>query len=115
MPGLALVLDHRLPKAGQRDQSAQEPVRLPQAAQLLDDAPAHDAEVAGVRGYLDIGDAVYQRIAERRDRALDDRLALPADPAGGDDVIALLGLREESCDEFRRILEVGIDHHAPLA
>ena len=73
---VALVQHLGLRKSDQCDEPAQEGVRLAQAAQLLDHAPANQAKIAGVARDRHLGDLVDQPVAETGDHALDPGLAL---------------------------------------
>ena len=82
---------------------------------VVDDAAAHETEVAGVRRDLDLGDAGDDPVAERRDDALGQRLALARPALRIDDVVALAPAADELRDQLRRILEVAVDHDDGVA
>src|SRR5262249_1827328 len=86
-----------------------------QAAQLINDAAIHDAELAGVMRNIDIGQSIYHAVPDKRHELANERLALAALASlGQDDVVAFVELAVEIGDDFRRILQVDVDHHARL-
>ena len=67
---VAVVETRGLAEADERDEPAQEAVGLVERDDVVDHAPAHQPEVAGVRRDLDVGDALDHAVAERGDDAL---------------------------------------------
>ena len=67
---VAVEGDGGLLEADERDQPAQEAVRLAEAAQLVDHAPVDQPEVAGVARDLDVAEPVDHPVADHGDDAL---------------------------------------------
>ncbi len=82
---------------------------------MIDDAPAHEAKVAGVWGDLDLRDPLDQAVPERGDDALRQRLALAAAPLRVDDLETLPPALDQLPDQLGRVLKVAIDHHDRVA
>ena len=114
-PRIAVVEDGRLREADERDEAAEEAVRLVQAQDFVDRAAAHQPEIPGIGWDLDLRDALDHAVAERGDEALGERLALARAALAVDDVEALAPARDHVAEKLRRILHVGIDHDDGVA
>ena len=110
------VVEHRgLLEADQRHQPAQEAVFLAQRDHVVDHTPAHQPEVPGVGGDLDVGDALDDAVADRRDDPLGQRLPRARAALGVDDLIPLAPAGDHVGDQLRRVLQVAVDHHYRVA
>jgi hypothetical protein len=109
-PGAA-VLDRHLVEPDPGDHPAQEPAVLGHRAQLRDDAPRHEPEVARLPLVGRARQALHQRVEAGCELALDQALVAPDAPRV-DDVGARPRLRQHLGDELGRVLEIGVhqDH-----
>src|SRR5207248_2573002 len=114
-PRVAIIEDARLAKPHQPDQPAQEPVALLERHHVVDHAAAHEPEVTRVRWYLDVGDALYQPVADGGDDALGDSLARACPPLCIHDVVALAPAHDQLGDQLGRVLQIAVDHHHRIA
>src|SRR5205085_5019262 len=105
----------RLPEADEADQTAQESVAFVERDDVVDDPTAHEAEIAGIRGNLDVRDLADDAVAERGDKALGPRLTLTGASLRVDDVVSLAPARDKLADQLRRILEVAVDDDGRIA
>src|ERR1043166_8632006 len=108
MTSVALVEHFSLREANQRNEATEEPVRLAQAAQFLNDPAVHDAEIAGVARNRHFRDLVDQLVAETGYHPLRQRLALARSAARGDHIEALLRFTEQGFDNLRGVPHVDI-------
>ena len=115
MPRVTLVQHFGAREPDQPDETAQETVRLAQAAQLLDDAPAHQAKIPGIARDRHLGDLVDQPVAETGDHAFDPGLAFARGASRRDHFEALFRLAPQSLDDFRGVLQIDVDDGAPIA
>ena len=111
VPAIPVVQHGRLVVADPRDQASHEPALLLQALQIVDHAPRHQPEVAGVHRNVDRRHAADEAIEQRRRRALEPGLAVARAALGVDDVEALAVFFVERRDQLGRILQVGVHDH----
>ena len=115
LAGVAVVEHRCLAEADEADESAQEAMGLVERDDVVDHAAGHQAEVAGVRRDVDLGDAVDDLVAQRGDNPLGQRLALARAALGVDHVEALAPEPHHVGDQLRRVLQVTVDHDRGLA
>ena len=108
---VAVVVHRGLAKPHPGEQPLHEAGALRHAAQGLHHAPVHEPEVAGVARDVHLADAVQQAVEQARGGALDGGLAVAHPARGIDHVVALAPARDHLRDQFRRVLQVGVDRH----
>ncbi len=113
--GVALVGDGRLGEADPDGHAAQEARALGHRQQRVQRAAVEQAEVAGVRLEVDLGELVEQLVEPRGGGELEGGLALALLAHRVDDVGALAPLGDHLGDQLRRVLQVGVDHRDDVA
>ena len=115
MARVALVGDGRLAKADPHRHAAQKARALGHLQQRVQRPAIEQAEVAGVRLEVDLGEFVEQLVEPRGGRELERGLALAPLAHGIHDVRALAPLRDHLADQLRRILQIGVEHRDGVA
>jgi hypothetical protein len=115
MARLAIVEQGRLLEADPGDHPANEAVLFRHPVQLVQHAAAHQPEVAGVERDLEVGDAVQQPIEQRGCHQLERGFSTPLAALAVDDVRAFIHQPHHVGQQFRRVLQVGIDDQDAFA
>ncbi len=105
----AVVVEADLGIADPAGHAAEEALALGHAAEGVDDAAIDEAEVAGVEGNLDVGEAVDGEVEEAGGPELEGGFAFAGIAYAVDDLGAALPEGDHFGDELGGILEVGID------
>jgi len=88
---------------------------LARVAQRDDDAPAHEAEIAGVDRYRNVRQAPNRAVKDARRDDLERALARAPAARRVHDVVALTEFGEELSDQLGRILKVAVHQHDRVA
>ena len=104
-----------MPAAEPGDHAAQEPVLLRHGVQLVDDVARHQPEITDVDGYVHFGNAAEQTIETMGGRAFEGAFSSTCATAAEDYVEALVHARHHLAEQFRRILQIGVDYQHALA
>ena len=113
-PRGALVRERPLAEARPRAQAPHEHAVLGHGVDDVDDAPVHQAEVAGVEGHRDLGGRAQDAVEGAVQQAL-ERPLLALLPLAVHDLVALPPVREARGDQLGRVLQVGIEDRDGLA
>ena len=95
--------------------AANEPVAFGHRVQMVERAAAHQPEIAGIRRDLDVDHAAQQAVEHRGGGELEPAFAVAAQPLAVNDIEAFIHLRHHRAEQFRRILQVGIENENALA
>ena len=112
---LPLIVQGHLAKADPAHHAADEAMPLRHAVELVERPAAHEPEVAGIDGDLDVDEAVEQPIEQDRGELLERRLAAALAALPVDDVRALVHQLHHAGEELWRVLQVRVDDQDALA
>ena len=79
------------------------------------DGPGDGPDIARVLHDVDRGESFEQPVEHPRGREFEKRLAVTGASLCMDDVVALLDERDHLFDQFRRVLQVGVENHHDVA
>src|SRR5205823_12924942 len=96
-------------------QPKDDPMELAEVNERVDRAPAHEPEIAGVTRGARLSDPLQEAIKRLRRPALEQRLTFSPFAHGIHDIGALLPGVDQLEDDFRRILEVGVERDDGVA
>lgn len=106
---IPVVEDRGLSVPNPRVQTFHETVLFAELADGRDRALAHQTKIAGVGGDVDVTHLPHQAIEAVGRGFLQEGFALPGPPGRVDDIETLLPLVNQGGDQFRRILQIGVD------
>ena len=104
-----IVDDIGLATAEPRDHSAQKAILLGHRVQPRHDRLRHQTKIARITGDRNVGDARQQPIEKIGGQPFEDRFARARAPTPVDDVVSLIHARHHGTEQFRRILQIGVD------
>jgi len=102
-------------EADPADEAADEAVAFARLAQCVDDAPAHETEIAGVDGDRDVGEPANDAVERRRGQNFEAAFAAAPTAGGVHDIVAGPIALEKVTDEFGRVLQVAVHEHDGVA
>jgi len=114
-PFVAVVLDADLIVADPTHEAADETVRLARAFERIDDAPAHQPEIARIDGDRHVGETARDAIEQARRHHFEGAFTAARAARRIDDVVARAPLLDERGDEFGRVLQIAVHQDDRIA
>ena len=112
---IALIADTGLAEPHPAHHAAHEAIAFGHGVQLIDHPARHQPEIAGVGGNGNVDQPVEQAIEAGGTGALKQAFTAPLDALAIDHVMALRQREQHLREQFRRVLQIGINHQHQLA